>query len=220
MVPSTVLLAPQGQAAVWEPWKYPVSPVFQNSGKSTCLLRSPLRWSSSSLHRSSSSAVLSRCAPDSSSSLTSRTLIPTAHAASSLSFGRGSVNSATCSGVFTSKSQWDSKSGRYLGKKNVFLSNWTIIFFFMNMLLLQIVTRLITCFSDTAMDKLGKEEWSLRRLTDDIQPYSPAEHVQRSSTPVHSSKILSCAALLGRLFEVFPSWTRFAAFSFLLSMLI
>lgn len=189
--------------------------MFQNSGKPTCPLRSPLRWSSSSLRRSSSAAVLSRCAPDSSSSLTSRTLIPTAHAASSLSFGRGSVNSATCSGVFTSTSQWDSNSGRYLGEKkqNVFLSNWTIIFFLMNMWLLQIVTRLITCFSDTAMDKLGKEEWSLRRLTDDIQPYSPAEHVQRSSTPVHSSKIPSCAALLGRLFDVFPSWTRFAAFS-------
>lgn len=120
MVPSTVLLAPRGQAAVWEPWKYPVSPVFQNSGKSTSPLRSPLHWSSSSLRRSSSSAVRSRCAPDSSSSLTSRTLIPTAHAASSLSFGRGSVNSATCSGVFTSTSQWDSNSGRYLGKKNCF----------------------------------------------------------------------------------------------------
>lgn len=86
-----------------------------------------------------------------------------------------------------------------------------IIFFFMNMLLLQIVTCLITCLSDTAMANVGKEEWSLRGLTDDIKPYRPAEHTQRSSTPVHSCKILSCAALL---FDVVPSWTCFAVLSF------
>lgn len=112
---------PGGQAAVWEPWKYRASLVFQDSGKSTSPLFSS-HWSSPSLRRSSSDAFGRCCAPDSisSSSLTSGTLIPTARAASCLSFGRGSINSATCSSGFNSKSQWDRSSGRYLGKKNWF----------------------------------------------------------------------------------------------------
>lgn len=93
--------------------------VFQDSGKSTSPLFSS-HWSSPSLSRSFSDAVAPCYAPNSSSSLTSRTFLPTAHAASCLSFGRGSINSATCSSGFYSKSQWNRNSGRYWGKKNWF----------------------------------------------------------------------------------------------------
>lgn len=84
-----------GQAAGREPWKYPASLVFQDSGKSPSPLFSS-HWSSPSFHRSSSDAVVSGCTPDS-ISWSSRTFIPTAHPASCLPLGRGSINSAVVS---------------------------------------------------------------------------------------------------------------------------
>lgn len=50
--------------------------------------------------------------------------------------------------------------------------------------------------SDSTMAKPGREKWSLRPLAGDIRAYSPTEHGQRSSTPVHRSKIPSLHTLL------------------------